>query len=40
MQEKIEILSDTITNYSLNIQPNDRVLITYQSSECHPLILK
>ena len=38
MQEKIDILSDTITDYSLDIKPNDRVLITYQSSECHPLV--
>lgn len=38
MQEKIEILNDTITNYSLKIKEGDRVLITYQSRECHPLV--
>lgn len=38
MQAKIELLSNTIVNYSLKVKENDRVLITYNSTECHPLI--
>ncbi len=38
MQEKIETLCETITNYSLKIKDGDRILITYYSSECHPLV--
>lgn len=38
MQEKIETLSQNITDYSLKIKKNDRVLITYASYKCHPLV--
>lgn len=38
MDKRIEKLSDTIVNYSVNIKDGDRVLIQYESSKCNPLI--
>ncbi len=38
MEEKIKILSKTIVDYSINVQPRERVLICYQSDECKLLI--
>ena len=36
--ERIKKLSDIIVNYSINVQENEKVLITYQSLEIMPLI--
>lgn len=38
MDNKLDKLSETIVNYSLKIKENERVLITYQSSETNDLI--
>jgi len=38
MEEKIKKLANTIVNYSLNIKENEKILITYQSTECIPLV--
>ena len=38
MDNRIEKLSDTIVNYSVNIKKSDRVLIQYESSMCKPLV--
>ena len=38
MDNRIEKLSDTIVNYSVNVKKGDRVLIQYESSMCKPLI--
>lgn len=38
MDSRIERLSNTIVNYSVNVKENDRVLIQYESNECKPLI--
>ena len=38
MNEKIDKLSETIVNYSLEIKENERVLITYQSYETNELV--
>lgn len=37
--EKIEKLSKKIVNYSLEINENDKVLISYQSQECNDLVV-
>ena len=39
MEEKLKKLSDSIVSYSLNVQENDRVLITCHSDKTKPLIL-
>ncbi len=38
MKTSLEILADTITNYSLEIKKDDKVLITYQSAKTNDLI--
>ena len=38
MDERLQKLSNTIVNYSVNVKENDRVLIQYESKECNPLI--
>jgi aminopeptidase len=38
MNPKIEKLCSTIVDYSLEVKPNDRVLITYQHSKCSDLV--
>ena len=38
MEEMIKKLANTIVNYSLNVKENEKVLITYQSTECNYLI--
>lgn len=40
MDSYIDTLSDTIVNYSLKLKKREKVLITYQSSECNPLVKK
>lgn len=40
MEEKQEKLADTIVNYSLHVNENDKVLITYQSSESKSFVEK
>ena len=39
MEEKLKKLSDSIVSYSLNVQENERVLITCHSDKPKPLIL-
>ena len=36
--EKLEKLSNTIVNYSINVKDKDRVLIQYENETCKPLI--
>ena len=38
MDERLNKLSNTIVNYSINVKENDRVLIQYESDRCKPLI--
>ena len=38
MDEKIKKLAHTIVHYSINVQPNEKVLITYQTEEPKPLV--
>ncbi|MEG0994397.1 MAG: aminopeptidase [Bacilli bacterium] len=38
MEEKIKELAQTIVEYAIDVQKNERVLITYQSMECTSLI--
>lgn len=38
MDERIKKLSSTIVNYSIKVKKGDKVLITYESSDCNPLI--
>lgn len=38
MDERIKKLSNTIVNYSIKVKNKDKVLITYESVECNPLI--
>lgn len=40
MEEKQEKLADTIVNYSLHVNENDKVLITYQSIEARSFVEK
>jgi aminopeptidase len=40
MKDELEMLADTIVNYSLKVQKDDRVLITYQTEKPTPLIKK
>ena len=38
MDKRLEKLSNSIVNYSVNIKAGDRVLIQYESSVCKPLV--
>jgi len=38
MDERLNKLSSTIVNYSINVKENDRVLIQYESDMCKPLV--
>lgn len=38
MDKRIEQLSNTIVNYSINVKENDRVLIQYESTNCNPIV--
>ncbi len=38
MDKRLETLSNTIVNYSINVKENDRVLIQYESTKCNPLV--
>ena len=38
MEEKIKKLADIIVNYSLDVKEDEKVLITYQSSDCNNLV--
>lgn len=38
MENEIQKLSQTIVEYAIKVKENDRVLITYESVECHPLV--
>ena len=38
MDQRIEKLSKTIVDYSIDVKENEKVLIQYESSECNPLV--
>lgn len=38
MDDRIKKLSNTIVNYSIKVKENDKVLITYETSNCNPLV--
>lgn len=39
MEEKLKDLAKMIVNYSINVKPNERVMITYQSVNCDKLVM-